>query len=207
MPSPRATDNAQPAETAEERVVGPRRPYLTFLCSGEHYAASILKIREILSVGPITRVPATPAWIRGVMNLRGRVLPVVDLAAKLDLPEAPITSRSCIVIVEVDLVSKQIVMGMVVDAVEDVIELAPEEIEPPPAFGTRMHVGYLLGMTRTQEGGLVLVIDADRVLSVNELLTAAALEECGEEGLPRDAEHSGEPKVLDEDSGSDESLE
>ncbi len=180
MPSPRDTaDSPVPAET-EVAELGPKRPYLTFLCAGERYAASILQIREILSVGPITRIPATPPWIRGVMNLRGRALPVVDLAAKLNLPATEITSRSCIVIVEVNLVSEQIVMGMVVDSVDNVIELSPEEIEPPPAFGTRMSAAYLLGMARDETGGLALVLDTGRVLTVDELLTAAAIEADGE---------------------------
>ncbi len=194
---------------AEEEVaeLGPKHPYLSFFCAGERYAASILKIKEILSVGPITRVPATPEWIRGVMNLRGRVLPVVDLAAKLDLPAAEITSRSCIVIVEVDLISEQIAMGMVVDSVDNVIELAPEEIEPPPAFGTRMSAAYLLGVARSEEDGFTLVLNTDRVLTVDELLTTAALEATGDETLTKDETLTNEAKqatVTTENQGEDE---
>ena len=207
MSSPPLTENNQPPADAAATALGPRRPYLTFLCAGERYAAPILKIREILSVGSVTRVPATPAWIRGVMNLRGRVLPVVDLAAKLDLPPTEITSRSCIVMTEVDLLAEQIVMGMIVDAVDTVIELAPEEIEPPPAFGTRMNPSYLLGMARTEKDELALVLDTDRVLSVDELLTAATLEGTSEENLDTEApagetsETSETSELLDDTAG------
>ena len=101
----------------------------------------MLKVREILEYDTVTRVPRTPGFVRGVINLRGRVVPVVDLAVRFGLPPSPVTNRSCVVIVEVELDGEAVVMGLVADAVSQVVELLAGEIEPPPAFGTRADVG------------------------------------------------------------------
>jgi purine-binding chemotaxis protein CheW len=147
----------------------PNRQFLSFYVAGEEYALGILRVREIIEYGVVTRVPATPTWIRGVFNLRGGVVPVVDLAVKFGLPPGEITSRTCIIVVEADLGGETTLMGVVADAVSQVMELQPEDIEPPPPFGTRVRLEYLLGMAKG-DAKFVLLLDIDRVLSSNELL-------------------------------------
>jgi purine-binding chemotaxis protein CheW len=154
--------------------VAEQAQYLTFFLAGEEYAIGILQVKEILEYDTLTKVPQTPPSIRGVINLRGSVVPVVDLAAKFGLPETPITKRTCIVIVEVDLEGQRTVMGVLADAVSQVMDLTPADIEAPPAFGTRVRVDYLQGMGKVGKK-FVLLLDVDRVLSAPELRAANAV--------------------------------
>ena len=156
-------------------TVGDSTQYLGFYIAGEEFAIGILRVKEILEHGTITKVPTTPAWIRGVINLRGSVVPVVDLAVKFGLPGSPVTRTTCIVIVELELDGERTVMGVMTDAVTQVLELAPEAIEPPPPFGSRVRVDYLVGMGKLGEK-FVLLLDVDRVLSASELLAAASID-------------------------------
>ena len=149
--------------------------YLTFYIADEEYAVGVLQVKEIIEYDTVTKVPSTPPWIRGVINLRGSVVPVVDLAVKFGLPQAEVTRRTCIVIVEVDMGGEKTVMGVMADAVSQVVELSAQEIEPPPAFGTRVRVDYLKGMGKAGKK-FVLMLDIDRVLSASELLAAVAVE-------------------------------
>lgn len=182
--------------------------YLTFFIAGEEYAVGILRAREIVEYGTITKVPAVPACIRGVINLRGSVVPVIDLAIKFDFGECKITKWSCIVIVEVELDGEPTVMGILVDAIGQVVDLLPEDIAPPPGFGTRMRVDYLDGMG-TMGKKFVLILNVDLVLSVVELLASAALggndpslpdartsDDAGPPGLP-EPEAGGAPREVD----------
>jgi len=148
--------------------------YLTFYLAGEEYAIGILQAKEILEYDTLTKVPQTPPSIRGVINLRGSVVPVVDLAAKFGLPPSTVTKRTCIIIVEAGLEGRRTVMGVLADAVSQVMDLAPEDIESPPAFGTAVRVDYLQGMGKVGKK-FVLILDVDRVLSAPELLAAGAL--------------------------------
>jgi len=143
--------------------------YLGFSLAGEMYAIELLRIREIIEHVPITRVPAMPSAVLGVINLRGRVVPVVDLAAKLGLGPRPITRWTCFVIVEVTLDGERTALGLLADSVSEVLDLGPDDIEPPPAFGTRAPVHYLRGLGR-QEQRFILLLDLDRLLSADELL-------------------------------------
>ncbi len=154
--------------------------YLTFFVAGEEYAIGILRVKEILEYQTVTRVPTTPAWIRGVINLRGSVVPVVDLAVKLGLPESAITRRTCVVIVELVLDGEPAIMGVVADVVSQVVDLGPADIEAPPAFGTRIRVDCLQGMAKAG-AKFVLILDVDRVLSTSELLAAAAVVDSDDE--------------------------
>lgn len=147
--------------------------YLGLFIGGEEYSIGILRVREILQFEPLTRVPGTPPSIRGVLNVRGHVVPVVDLAVKFGHPEAAVTARSCVVIVEAVLDGEQIVIGLMADAVSQVADLRAEDIQPPPPFGTRVHVDYLLGMGRSGKR-FSLILDVDSVLSAAE---AAAVQE------------------------------
>lgn len=148
--------------------------YLTFRLAGEEYAVAILKVKEIIEYGTLTRVPQTPASVRGVINLRGNVVPVVDLAIKFGMPQSPLTNRTCIVIVEVDLDGEQCVMGILADSVSQVIDLAASEILAPPAFGTRIKVDFLNGMGKSGNK-FVLILAIEKVLSSDELKSTTAL--------------------------------
>jgi purine-binding chemotaxis protein CheW len=143
--------------------------FLSFQIAGEEYAVGILRVREIIEYGVVTRVPTTPPWVRGVFNLRGGVVPVIDLAVKFGLPPGEITSRTCIVITEAQIGGETALMGVVADAVSQVMELRPEDIEPPPAFGTRVRIEYLRGMAKADKK-FVLLLDIDRVLSSDEIV-------------------------------------
>lgn len=148
--------------------------YLSFHLAGEEYAVSILKVKEIIEYGTLTKLPQTPPSVRGVINLRGNVVPVVDLAIKFGMPQSPLTNRSCIVIVEVNLDGEPSVVGIIADSVSQVIDLPAGEILAPPAFGTRIKVDFLYGMGKSGNK-FVLILDIEKVLSSEELKNTAAL--------------------------------
>lgn len=157
-----ASPDAMPA--VENRTI----QALTLFLDESEYAIPILRVREIASYGSVTPVPTTPVWIRGVMNLRGTVVPVVDLRAKLGLGVTTVTRRTCLVIVELAFGGEEMVMAVVVDGVNRVIDLSPEDIQEPPAFGTRVEVAFLDGLIHFDDR-LVLLLDLNRVLSAVEL--------------------------------------
>ena len=152
--------------------------YLTFITAGEEYAVSIVKVSEIVEYETVTTVPNTPPWVRGVTNLRGRVVPVIDLAVKFGLPASGISKFSCIIITEVLFQGESLTMGVLADSVSQVIELSADEIEQTPPFGTRIKTDYLLGMGALGKK-FCLILDIDKVLSADELLavTASAADE------------------------------
>jgi purine-binding chemotaxis protein CheW len=138
--------------------------YLTVVLDSEAYGIAVLKVREIIRMQKITPVPQMPAFVKGVINLRGRVIPVVDLRVKFGL-KAEFAERTCIVVVQVKLPSEQIVqMGLIVDSVEEVVTLTNEEIEPTPDFGTKVDTTYLLGMAKVK-GQVKTLLDIDRVVA------------------------------------------
>lgn len=143
--------------------------YLTFFIRGEEYAVPILRVKEIIEYETVTCVPTTPAHVRGVMNLRGAVLPVVDLAAKFGWPRTETTRTTCVVIVETQLAGETLVVGVMSDAVSQVVDLPAAQIEVPPSFGTNIRVDFLVGMGKL-DGRLLLVLEIDRVLSPVEIL-------------------------------------
>jgi len=150
-----------------------RAQYLTFSLSGGEYAIAVLSVREIIEHEAVTRVPSTPDFVRGVINLRGSVVPVVDLARKFGLPESPVTKRTCIVIVEAASEGERIVMGVLADAVNQVVEFGNGEIEAPPSFGAPVRVDFLKGLGKLGDA-FVLILDTDRVLSTEELSGVAS---------------------------------
>lgn len=154
--------------------------YLTFQLGGEEYAVSLLKVKEIIEYDVVTAIPKTPEWVRGVINLRGNVVPVVDLAVKFRLPASVAGKLTCIVITEVECEEEPTVMGIMVDAVRQVIDLKPEDIEVPPSFGTRVKVSYLLGMARSSNK-FCLLLDTEKVLSAQELLELPDSEETSDQ--------------------------
>jgi purine-binding chemotaxis protein CheW len=142
--------------------------YLTFLIGGEMFAISILGIKEIIEYGSLTTVPMMPDFIRGVINLRGAVVPVVDLSARFGRTASEVTRRSCIVILEVEADEEKQDVGVVVDSVSEVLEIPTAEIEPAPSFGARIRADFISGMGKV-DGKFVIILNAERVLSVDEM--------------------------------------
>ena len=143
--------------------------YLTFMIGGEEYAVSLLKVKEIIEYDTVTEIPKTPEWIRGVINLRGSVVPVIDVAVKFRQAPSVAGKLTCIVITEVECEDQTTVMGIMTDSVRQVIDLRPQDIEEPPTFGTRVKVDYLLGMAHSGKR-FCLLLDTEKVLSTDELL-------------------------------------
>ncbi len=142
--------------------------YLTFMLAGEIYAIGILSIKEIIEYGGLTTVPMMPGAIRGVINLRGAVVPVMDLATRFGKPSSDVTKRTCIVIVELVHDGEQHVIGVVVDSVNAVQEIAPGDIEPAPSFGMKIAPDLIAGMGKVQ-GKFVILLNIQQVLSVTQL--------------------------------------
>ena len=149
--------------------------YLTFTLAEEEYGIGILKIKEIIGMLPITSVPQTPEFVKGVINLRGKVIPVMDLRLRFGMPSIDYSDRTCIIVVEVGGQAGTILVGIVVDAVSEVLNIKGDDIEKPPTFGTRFDTDYILGMAK-MEGGVKILLDIDQVLSKDEslLLSEAA---------------------------------
>ena len=160
---------AMVAERQEGRsVAGREGKYLTFSLAGEEYGIGILKVKEIIGMMEITRVPQTPSYVKGVINLRGKVIPVIDLRQKFGLEAGEYTERTCVVVVEVLRDGGQVLIGSVVDSVSEVLNIKEGEIEETPDFGVQMDTQYLLGMAKAG-GGIKLLLDIDSVLGSEEL--------------------------------------
>jgi purine-binding chemotaxis protein CheW len=142
--------------------------YLTFSLGEEVYGLGILKVQEIIGVMAVTRVPRTPDFVRGVINLRGKVIPVVDLRLKFGMPAQKDTERTCVIVVQVVRHGNVLTMGLIVDEVSEVLEVKGEQIEPPPSFGVSVDTTFILGMGKVNEK-VVILLDADSVLSTGEL--------------------------------------
>ena len=144
------------------------QPYLAFRLADEVYAVDILRIREIIEYSPPTVVPLMPPSLRGVINLRGAVVPIIDLAVRFGRPATGVGKRTCFVIVEVAHAGETHVLGLMVDGVNAVMEIAADDVEPPPSFGTRVDADFIAGMARVN-GRFVIILDIARVLSIEEL--------------------------------------
>lgn len=139
--------------------------YLTFTLSSEAYGVPVLKVREIITMLPITAVPQMPKHVKGVINLRGKVIPVIDLRTKLGMPDPPATDGNCIVVVQLPARAGELRnIGLIVDAVEEVANVVAEDIEPPPDFGGVVSVEYLLGMAKVK-GVVKSLLDIEKVIS------------------------------------------
>jgi purine-binding chemotaxis protein CheW len=142
--------------------------YLTFTLADEEYGIGILKIKEIIGMMPITSVPQTPQFVKGVINLRGKVIPVVDLRLRFAMEAIDYNERTCIIVVEIGGRGTDIVIGIVVDSVSEVLNIKSEDIEDTPTFGTRLNTDYILGMAK-MEGKVKILLDIDTVLSQDEI--------------------------------------
>lgn len=162
--------------TTMAAMAAPPEPlqYLTFMLGGEVFAIGILAIKEIIEYGHLTEVPMMPASVRGVINLRGAVVPVMDLQARFGRPASAVTKRTCIVIVETGDADDGQVIGVVVDAVNEVLELPASDIEPPPSFGSAIRSDFVCGMAKVR-GKFVIVLDVANVLAIEDIPTLADL--------------------------------
>jgi len=171
-----AEPNVATAAPQKQRTATPRddskgvgtTQYLTFNAAGSTYAMGIVSIKEIIEFGSITTIPLMPSFIRGVINLRGSVVPVIDLAARLGFPTACPSRRTCIVIVEMHHHDEIFDMGVIVDGVSEVLELSGKDLEPPPTFGANIRNDFIAAMARIKNQ-FVIVMQLDQVLSIEEV--------------------------------------
>jgi purine-binding chemotaxis protein CheW len=164
------TDPTKVIDQAVKTTAVKEGKYLTFTLAEEEYGIGILKVKEIIGMMPITSVPQTPEFVKGVINLRGKVIPVMDLRLKFGMPEMDYTERTCIIVVEIEGQTGTIMIGIVVDAVSEVLNIKADEVEDTPAFGANLDTEYILGMAK-MEGGVKILLEIDRVLTVDEVAT------------------------------------
>ncbi|MEE3168516.1 MAG: chemotaxis protein CheW [Pseudomonadota bacterium] len=154
---------------------GDQNQYLTFQIGREMFAVGILHIREIIEYGSLTTVPMMPRFVRGVINLRGSVVPVIDLSARFGRGESAINRRSCVVILEVESADESLQeIGVIVDAVSEVLEIPLADIEPAPSFGARIRADFIAGMGKVQ-GQFVILLDVQQALNTREMAELAAI--------------------------------
>ncbi|MBT3202008.1 MAG: chemotaxis protein CheW [Phycisphaerales bacterium] len=145
--------------------------YLTFALAEEEYGLEILKVREIISMSEITSVPKTPEYVKGVINLRGKVIPVIDLRLKFSMEEVPYTDETCTIVVDVNGVE----MGIIVDHVSEVLDIADGDIEDAPEFGASVNIDFILGMGKA-EGRVTILLDISKVISEDDLAAMKSTE-------------------------------
>lgn len=154
--------------TAREKGDERAGKYLTFELGREEYGIEIARVKEIIGMMPITSLPQADGYVKGVINLRDKVIPVIDLRMRFGMEPIEYADRTCIIVVEIDSTSGTVMIGIVVDAVSEVNNVKAEEIEDSPAFGTNLSTKYILGMAK-KEGGVRILLDIDRVLNMAEL--------------------------------------
>lgn len=158
------------------------RQYLTFRLGGEVFALDVAKVREVLDLSAITKIPQTPEFMRGVINLRGSVVPVADLRLCFGMERGADTKNSCIIVVEVKLANDVAVIGALADSVEEVLDLEPDQIEPAPRIGTQIRTDFIRGMGK-RDSQFLIILDIDRVFSEEELGEMQAVD-ATEEAVP-----------------------
>ncbi len=167
------TNQGQAADAAgalAERIAG---KYLTFDLAEEEYGLEILRVREIIGMMEITPVPRTPDFVLGVINLRGKVIPVADLRLKFGLPYKEPDDRTCVIVVEVQSEGETVQMGIVVDRVNEVVDVKASEVEPTPSFGVALDTAFILGMAKVGDKVKIL-LDIDKVLTASEVAAMAS---------------------------------
>ena len=162
------TELAKKMDQAVKVMAKREGKYLTFSLAEEEYGIGILKIKEIIGMMPITSVPQTPEFVKGVFNLRGKVIPVVDLRLRFSMESIDYTERTCIIVVEIEAQSGTIMIGIVVDAVSEVLNIKAEDIVDTPTFGANLNTDYILGMAK-MEGGVKILLDINRILGSEEI--------------------------------------
>jgi purine-binding chemotaxis protein CheW len=162
-----------------ELMGGEATQYLTFKLDDEVFAVGIDKVREVLDYTTVTKVPQTPDFMRGVINLRGSVVPVVDMRLKFGMPRTEKTVNTCIIIVEINLKDETTVLGALADSVQEVLDLEPEQIEPAPKIGTKLNTDFIRGMGK-QDEQFIIILDINRVFSSEELAAVATGQPAGQ---------------------------
>ena len=155
-------------ESLSGRMLAQAGKHLTFLLAGESYGLEILKVQEIIGMMAITRVPQTSHFVRGVINLRGKVIPVIDLRLKLGLQAKETTSRTCIIVVQIQASESVTTMGIIVDEVSEVVDISDEQLEPAPEFGeSALETDFLIGMGKIHDR-VVMILDVDKLVLASE---------------------------------------
>jgi len=165
----KSTEKTQESQQGMEELAG---KYLTFELGDESYGLQILKVQEIIKMQEITKVPRTPDYVKGVINLRGKVMPVIDLRKTFGMEEVEASRDTCIIVVQVQRGEASVILGVIVDKVSEVLEISGEEIEPPPSFGTQVDTHFILGMAKTKDSVKIL-LDIDKVVSEGEMESLA----------------------------------
>lgn len=168
---------SQPSqEKKSEGIARLAGKYLTFALSDEKYGLDILKVQEIIGVLHITSVPRSASYLKGVINLRGKIIPVVDLRLKFGMPEAPYNEKTCIIVVNANLSGRTLHVGVVVDTVLEVINFQAGQIEPPPEYGVAIDANFVLGMGRTADNSIIVLIDIEKALDDPNSAWASSIE-------------------------------
>ena len=163
---------ARAVEKEVKRFADREGKYLTFSLGQEEYGIGILKVKEIIGILPITPVPRTPGYMKGVINLRGKVIPVVDLRSKFGMEGKEYSERTCIIVVEIAGADRTILMGIVVDSVSEVLNIKAGDIEDTPNFGSHLNTAFILGMAKIN-GSVKILLDIDRVFREEEMIVVA----------------------------------
>lgn len=182
------------------------RTYLTFTLDQEDFAVDVVGVREVLDYTVVTRVPRTPDFMKGVINLRGSVVPVVDLRLKFGLPEMEKTVDTCVIVLEVDMDGEVMVIGAIADSVKEVFELDPGDIEPPPRLGTRFETEFISGMGKHNDH-FIIILDVNKVFSTHELEFFRYADEDIPDVLPEPVQEDDDPSVSTEDPDTDPEVE
>ena len=173
--------------------------YLTFSLAEEEYGIGILKIKEIIGMMPVTTVPRTPEYVKGVINLRGKVIPIIDLRLRFGMESIDYSERTCIIVVEIDGQTGTVQVGVVVDAVSEVLNVDTKDIEDTPQFGRSLDTEYILGMAK-MEGGVKILLDVDQVLTGEE---SEAIRKVNAKGPPMPEEVlAQQPQAVSEQAGA-----
>jgi purine-binding chemotaxis protein CheW len=149
--------------------------FLTFKLDQEVFAVDISMVREVLDFTTVTKVPQTPEFMLGVINLRGSVVPVIDMRLKFGMSRTEATVNTCIIIVDIELDGETTILGALADSVQEVMELDPSQVEPPPRIGTRLKIKFIKGMGK-RDGNFIIILDIDKVFSADELALAREME-------------------------------
>jgi purine-binding chemotaxis protein CheW len=182
MPELNPTRGSANGAAAHTIALQPQQ-YLTFVLGREIFAIGILSIKEIIEYSDVTDVPMMPPYLRGVINLRGAVVPVVDLSVRFGKPANPVSKRTCIVIIEIQTGGESHDIGLLVDAVNAVLDIPPSEIEPPPSFGTHIRTDFIQGMGKV-DGKFVILLELEHILAPDEMQRLRAVGAESEVGGP-----------------------
>jgi purine-binding chemotaxis protein CheW len=161
--------NSTPSDSNVVVVAAKAGKYLTFKLAAEEYGLEILKVQEIIGMMKVTRVPKTPHFIRGVINLRGKVIPVVDLRLQFCMEAQPDTERTCIIVVQISHAERRVTTGILVDEVSEVLNITAPQIEPAPSFGSSVSTDFIVGMGKVGQK-VVMLLDIDKVMAASDLI-------------------------------------